>query len=497
MISTRSKPTLFNLPSGSDNPYIKELQIGGRAGRLTSGHKERKQYEAYDNMQWNLSAAPSTSCHTAQTVPLCLPCGIGAKAPPPLPPSPKKELNATVLIGTEELKANVGEHLACKKCVHRHILRTVHNYTAWFDAKFRQRILNELDNTPNDSTRVLEKLSQENIASKMWLSYTKTPGYRQNMFVEKKAKLDVKMESKGLATYVTANCHYRSRKLPSGHCIPLHLPRKDGRTHAKAFASYDINKQSVLMAHHMGSSWWSMSCAFSTLGVKYMGQHPYENAEDVVGRAIKTVAKKSMKDALVEEIVLSKEAGDGTYQTEEYGELPSLTMGTDAGWQRRASGRLYNSASGVVHFVGVHTGKVCDTRLSINRCQMCEKIKVYKEKIEKGKARKKESNIQKFKTKMSKIKTHRCLKNFWGTSKAMEADSIVRLVRNFPKKRKAYIRALVMDDDATTPAHLGEDTGANSKGCLPKSLTGIQILADPSHRKRVVGVHFTSSGEKK
>ena len=128
---------------------------------------------------------------------------------------------------------------------------------------------------------------------------------------------------------------------------------------------------------------------------------------------------------------------------------------------------------------------------------MCEKIKAYKEKIAKGKARKTERTIQKFKTKMSKIKTHRCLKNFWGTSKAMEADSIVRLVRNFPKKRQAYICTLVMDDDATTPAHLEEDTGAKSKGRLPKSLTSIQMLADPSHRKRVVGGAFYKLGRKK
>ena len=87
-----------------------------------------------------------------------------------------------------------------------------------------------------------------------------------------------------------------------------------------------------------------------------------------------------MKDALKEEIKLSKEAGAGTYQTEQYGELPSLTVGTDAGWQRQASGRRYDSASGVVHFVGVHSGKVIDTNLTINRCQICDKIDKFKEK---------------------------------------------------------------------------------------------------------------------
>ena len=139
----------------------------------------------------------------------------------------------------------------------------------------------------------------------MWHSYTKTPEYRKNLAGENNTfKLEVEVETKGLATYLSATCGLRSRKLPSGHLIPIHLPRKYGITHARARSAYDINKQSVLMAHHMGSSWVSMMRAFSTLGIKYMGQHPYEFTENKVGRAIKTVTKQSMKDTVAEEIKL-------------------------------------------------------------------------------------------------------------------------------------------------------------------------------------------------
>ena len=51
MTSNLSKPNLFQLPTGSDNPYIKQLESGGRGGRLTSGHGERKELEEYDNTQ--------------------------------------------------------------------------------------------------------------------------------------------------------------------------------------------------------------------------------------------------------------------------------------------------------------------------------------------------------------------------------------------------------------------------------------------------------------
>ena len=251
---------------------------------------------------------------------------------------------------------------------------------------------------------------------------------------ENNSKLEVKFKTKGLATYLSATCGLCSQKLPSGHCIPIHLPRKDGISQVRAHAAYDINKQSVLMAHQMGSSWFSMSRALSTLGIKYMGQHPYERTEEELSRAIKTVTKQSMKDTVAEEIKLRKESGDGTYETEEYGELPALTMSTDAAWKCRESTRQYDSASGVVHIIGVRSGKVCGTRLSINRCQGCTRIQSFKDKQQKAKAKKKESNIQKYKAKLKQIKPHRCMQNFWGTSKLMEADSIVRLVRNFPKK---------------------------------------------------------------
>lgn len=54
-----------------------------------------------------------------------------------------------------------------------------------------------------------------------------------------------------------------------------------------------------------------------------------------------------------------------------------------------------------------------------------------------------------------------------------------------------------MDDNATIPSHLSEDTGPDSKVRLPKCLTGIVLYADPSHRKRVVGGAFYKLAKKR
>ena len=212
------------------------------------------------------------------------------------------------------------------------------NFTAWFDEKLHQRIAAVRNNTPEELIGFLDALANEKIVTTMWHNYTHTPEYRGNIAGEANSKLEIKTESKGLATYITGNCLLRTRNLPSGHAIRIHTPRKDNSTHTLAYAAYDLNKQSILMAYQMGACWWSMTRAFSTLGIQYMGQGAYEKSEELVGKAIKTVAKKAMKEALEEEIELSKEAGDGTYTTEEYGELPALKMGADAGWQHKSSG---------------------------------------------------------------------------------------------------------------------------------------------------------------
>ena len=367
MRSTRQKPNLFEVSNDPNNVCIRELMPGGRAGRITSGHAERKESETNDNAQWHLNPDATTPSHTAHSLPLCLPCGQGAPAPCPLPP-PNKQTDRTVLVSAKNLKLNAEEHLACRKCVRQHILSTVRNFTAWFDEKLRQRIARVRDNTPEELICFLDALASEKIGTTMWHNYTHTPEYRRNIAGEENSKLEIKIESKGLATYISANCAMRTRNLPSGHATRIHTPRKDNSTHALAYAAYDLNKQSILMAHQMGECWWSMTRAFSTLGIQFMGQQAYEKTEELVGKAIKTVAKKAIQEGLKEEIKLSKEAGDGTYTTEEYGELPALKMGADAGWQRKSSGRRYDSASGCVHFVGVRSGKVCGTRLTINRC---------------------------------------------------------------------------------------------------------------------------------
>jgi len=84
-----------------------------------------------------------------------------------------------------------------------------------------------------------------------------------------------------------------------------------------------------------------MSHFFSLLGIGYMHQHSYENIEKHVGEVL---------------------------FTEEHGEQPGCAFGLDMGWNKRGSGRTYNSATGTLLSVGLKTKKICDAITLCNRC---------------------------------------------------------------------------------------------------------------------------------
>ena len=94
--------------------------------------------------------------------------------------------------------------------------------------------------------------------------------------------------------------------------------------------------------------------------------------------------------------------------------------------------------------------------------------------------------IYELRKKIEQLENHTCLQNFVGPSRSMETDTIIQIVKIAPVQLKAYVRVLVMDDDQTARSNIQEDLGPKSKGCLPGYLAGIRVLADPSHRKKVI-----------
>ena len=144
--STRSRPNLFELPPDSDTVCVNKLRSGGRSGRLTSGHQERKESEKSDNDKWDLCRDRIDPHHPPRPPPLCFPCGEGAPAPPPIPtPFPDPIcVDETILVSATQIKRNVEECFVCGKYSRQRIFATIRKFTSWFDAQVKKKSVKQL-----------------------------------------------------------------------------------------------------------------------------------------------------------------------------------------------------------------------------------------------------------------------------------------------------------------------------------------------------------------
>ena len=109
----------------------------------------------------------------------------------------------------------------------------------------------------------------------------------------------------------------------------------------------------------------------------------------------------------------------------------SIKVKYDMGWQKRSSGRSYNSLSGVGSMIGDESGKVIGYDVKNKNCRICMHAEHEKRSP----------------------RPYECHKNFCGCSKAMEAQLCWELV-NIVEDKGVQIGTLVMDKDSTTIARI-------------------------------------------
>ncbi|VDI50719.1 Hypothetical predicted protein [Mytilus galloprovincialis] len=129
----------------------------------------------------------------------------------------------------------------------------------------------------------------------------------------------------------------------------------------------------------------------------------------------------------ITDIVTKTNCGLGFIITNEETENVPIKIKYDMGWQKRGSGRKYDSMSGVGVAIGNETGKVLEREIRSKNCRTCS----YWE----GKG--------------IEAAHHDCPRNWYGTSKGMEPDVGVSLIKKLEEK-KCTVSTLIMDDDATT-----------------------------------------------
>ncbi|VDI08997.1 Hypothetical predicted protein [Mytilus galloprovincialis] len=109
----------------------------------------------------------------------------------------------------------------------------------------------------------------------------------------------------------------------------------------------------------------------------------------------------------------------------------------DMCWQKRGSGRSYNSPSGIGSILGQHTGKVMGFKVCSTLCRICDTVSTSR----------KEPNL------------HDCPRNWDKSAKAMEADTAARLLKILEETTGLQVDTLIMDDDSSTISKVKQALG--------------------------------------
>ncbi|XP_061179391.1 uncharacterized protein LOC133188017 [Saccostrea echinata] len=174
----------------------------------------------------------------------------------------------------------------------------------------------------------------------------------------------------------------------------------------------------------------------STLNIPPCSKTTLKEREREIGCAVENVAQTSCAAAAAKEKEMTGDSSEG------------LSVSFDGGWQKRGSGRSYSSLSGHATFIGNKSGKCIAFSTRNKFCRTCEV----------GKRRECDSA------------KHDCRQNWKGSSKAMESDMCVNMLRELDKQ-DVSIDTIIMDNDSTTIARARSEVKPDLKKMCDKNHT--------------------------
>ena len=288
----------------------------------------------------------------------------------------------------------------------------------------------------------------------------------------------------------------------NGHKFTIQTPRNTSRVYddpsckhrrvsRRKYIQEDCNLLLVLSAYLNGEGATELrrtAAALNLSSYKSCKKMYHKTSKNYVGHIIIKEARAVVYECLIEEIHKSflekyPYLGDSEWQqfhskltahtanmqscdTQDTNNLEylhplDLVASVDMGWQKRSSGRKYDSPSGHMFLVGSITNKVIDFDLKCVSCSICDHAK----------------------KKKTPPKPHHCMKNFEGHAKAMEAVTAAELVTKIYNRfeGKARISTLISDDDSSMRSH------CSHAGGLASHIHEPVFLADPSHRCKIIG----------
>jgi hypothetical protein len=172
-----------------------------------------------------------------------------------------------------------------------------------------------------------------------------------------------------------------------------------------------------------GGGYTPLRETMSILGVPVMDKSQFTRTEEDIGEWWASRLEQSMLEAGREEKKLAEERGDY------HQGVPAITVIVDGGWSKRSHKHSYNAKSGVAIIIGQATGKLLHIGVRNKYCTACAQG--------------------------ASESTHKCYKNWSGSSSEMETDIILE---GFKKAEQThglrYIRFIGDGDSSVYPTLL-------------------------------------------
>ena len=273
-----------------------------------------------------------------------------------------------------------------------------------------------------------------------------------------KSSLKVSETTIGIATTIfltCANCHKSDRTIIARP--PLTDKAKAASAnpqdkHRYVFSDFPINYGLVFLMQQLGMSLEGLRVVLGHLGLATSvgGREKWKVVTDNIGTAQHALSKQCILNNRESEATSAKTNGwPSVMDTKNNVLRQGIGVSADAGWQKRASGRSYNSLSGHFLMIGCLTRKVVARNVYSKVCRLCD-LQSRKDNEHEGDSQESTTN---------QLKPHRCPKNFSGSAKAMEAASAVTCCLSMYEETTTsttpvFLHTVVMDDDSTTKANL-------------------------------------------
>ncbi|XP_071652436.1 uncharacterized protein [Temnothorax longispinosus] len=210
---------------------------------------------------------------------------------------------------------------------------------------------------------------------------------------------------------------------------------------------YHVNLKAATAMIDGGIGESQLNIILSALDIPSFSTATLKRNERIVGPAIESVARNSCREAIKVEKSLTvaasitPEAELSNNPEQSNDEENSITMAEvnqeesvkivvsyDAGWQKRGTGRAYNSLSGQGSLIGHRSKLILGYAVRCKACAFCTR----------GHSR----------------DDHDCRKNYEGSAKSMEPDMAVELIvhNQHLKDENVCVNVLIGDDDSSTIA---------------------------------------------